>query len=34
VSCEKEVPPPVETYVGILKTFFNIDLSETITAQK
>jgi trans-aconitate methyltransferase len=34
VSCEKEVPPPVQTYVGILKIFFNIDLSETITAQK
>lgn len=34
VSCEKEIPPPVQTYVGILKTFFNIDLSETIIAQK
>lgn len=32
VSCEKEIPPPVQTYVGILKTFFNIDLSETIKA--
>ena len=34
VSCEKEIPPPVQTYVGILKTFFNIDLSETIIEQK
>jgi trans-aconitate methyltransferase len=34
VSCEKEIPPPVQTYVGILKTFFDIDLSETIREQK
>jgi hypothetical protein len=34
VSCEKEIPPPVQTYVGILKTFFNIDLSETMVEQK
>ena len=34
ISCEKEIPPPVQTYVGILKTFFNIDLSETIIEQK
>lgn len=34
VACEKEVPPPVNTYVGILKTFFNIDLSEMIKEKK
>jgi hypothetical protein len=35
VACEDEVPPPVQTYVGILKTFFNIDLTGMITkAQK
>ena len=27
VACEDEVPPPVQTYFGILKTFFNIDVS-------
>ncbi|HEX2106366.1 MAG TPA: hypothetical protein VHF28_01425 [Nitrososphaera sp.] len=27
VACENEVPPPVQTYSGILKTFFNIDIS-------
>jgi trans-aconitate methyltransferase len=27
VACEDEVPPPVQTYSGILKTFFNIDIS-------
>jgi trans-aconitate methyltransferase len=31
VSCEDEVPPPVHTYLGILKTFFNIDMSSMIT---
>lgn len=30
VACEDEIPPPVQTYIGILKTFFNIDLSEMI----
>jgi trans-aconitate methyltransferase len=30
VSCEDEVPPPVQTYIGILKTFFNIDMSSMI----
>ena len=30
VSCEKEIPPPVQTYVGILRTFFSIDLSDMI----
>jgi trans-aconitate methyltransferase len=34
VACEDEVPPPVQTYVGILKTFFSIDLSSMIIAQK
>jgi trans-aconitate methyltransferase len=34
VACEDEVPPPVQTYVGILKTFFSIDLSGMIKAQK
>jgi trans-aconitate methyltransferase len=31
VSCEEEIPPPVQTYIGILKTFFNIDLSDMIS---
>jgi trans-aconitate methyltransferase len=31
VACEDEVPPPVQAYIGILKTFFNIDLSGMIT---
>jgi histone methylation protein DOT1 len=31
VACEEEIPPPVEAYVGILKTFYNIDLSSMIT---
>ena len=30
VACEDEVPPPVQTYLGILKTFFNIDMSSII----
>lgn len=30
VACEDEVPPPVQTYIGILKTFFNIDMSGMI----
>lgn len=34
VACEKEVPPPVEAYVGILKTFFNIDLSGMMAEHK
>jgi trans-aconitate methyltransferase len=35
VACEDEVPPPVQAYIGILRTFFNIDLSGMITkAQK
>lgn len=31
VACEDEVPPPVQTYVGILKTFFDIDMSGMIS---
>ena len=31
VACEDEVPPPVQTYIGILKTFFDIDLTGMIT---
>lgn len=34
VACEEQVPPPVQTYVGILKTFFSIDLSGMIKVQK
>ena len=30
VSCEDEIPPPVESYIGILRTFFNIDLQSLI----
>ena len=30
VSCEDEVPPPVQTYMGILRTFFDIDLASMI----
>ena len=30
VSCEDEIPPPVESYLGILQTFFNIDLTSLI----
>jgi hypothetical protein len=28
IACEKEIPPPVHSYLGILKTFFDIDLSD------
>jgi hypothetical protein len=34
VACEDEVPPPVQTYVGILNTFFSIDLSSMIIERK
>lgn len=34
VACEDEVPPPVWAYIGILKTFFNIDLSGMITKEQ
>lgn len=30
VSCEDEIPPPVESYLGILRAFFNIDLKSLI----
>lgn len=30
VTCENEIPTPVQAYLGILKTFFNIDLSDMI----
>ncbi len=30
VACENDIPPPVESYIGILKAFFNIDLKEMI----
>jgi trans-aconitate methyltransferase len=30
VACEHEIPPPVITYMGVLKTFFNLDLSTLI----
>ncbi|HET8793591.1 MAG TPA: hypothetical protein VFM31_07345, partial [Nitrososphaeraceae archaeon] len=30
VTCENDIPPPVESYIGILKEFFNIDLKEMI----
>ena len=33
-ACEKEVPPPVQSYVGILREFFSIDLSGMIKEQK
>jgi hypothetical protein len=34
VSCEDEIPPPVQTYLGILKTFFSIDMSSMISAKQ
>lgn len=34
VACEDEVPPPVQTYIGILKTFFSIDLDSMIKVQE
>jgi hypothetical protein len=33
LACEELIPPPVESYLGILKTFFNIDLSDMIERQ-
>lgn len=33
VACEHEIPPPVITYIGILKTFFNLELSTLIKAR-
>ena len=26
LACEEQIPPPVKSYLGILRTFFNIDL--------
>jgi protein-L-isoaspartate O-methyltransferase len=34
VACEDEVPPPVQTYIGILKTFFHIDMSSMIRKEQ
>ena len=34
VACEDEIPPPVQTYLGILKTFFNIDMSSMLTKEQ
>ena len=34
VSCEDEIPPPVQTYLGILKTFFSIDMSSMIAKKE
>jgi hypothetical protein len=34
IACEDEIPPPVHTYIGILREFFNIDLSGMIKEQK
>jgi hypothetical protein len=28
LACEEQIPPPVKSYLGILRTFFNIDLSD------
>ncbi len=33
IACEDEVPAPVTAYLGILKMFFNIDLSTMIEAR-
>lgn len=33
VSCEDEVPPPVQAYIGILREFFNINLSDMFTRE-
>jgi hypothetical protein len=30
IVCEDDVPPPIKSYVGILKYFFNIDLSDLL----
>lgn len=34
IACEKEIPPPVHSYLGILKTFFEIDLSDLISKKR
>lgn len=33
VSCEDEIPPPVESYIGILRTFFNVDLKSLVESR-
>jgi SAM-dependent methyltransferase len=33
VSCEDEIPPPVESYMGILRMFFNIDLKSLVESK-
>ena len=30
IACETEIPPPVNAYIGILKEFYNLDLSSMI----
>ena len=30
IVCEDDIPPPIKSYVGILKYFFNIDLSDLL----
>ncbi len=34
IACENEIPPPVESYVEILKYFFNIDLTDFYKGEK
>ena len=31
ISCEDGVPPPVQTYLGILREFFGLYLSDMFT---
>ncbi len=33
-TCESELPAPVESYLGILRTFFGIDLSDLISTTR
>jgi hypothetical protein len=33
VACEDGVPPPVQTYIGILREFFGIDMSDMFTRE-
>jgi Histone methylation protein DOT1 len=33
VACEDEIPPPLTTYIGVLKTFFNIDLADLVKSR-
>ncbi len=33
ISCEDGVPPPVQTYLGILREFFGLDLSDMFTRE-